>query len=452
MSNKPASQRPDGELPPDVQDLQALVETLQRELVQKNLEVEQMRLLVDQGHQAFLEAAEKLQDSYKSLQQDVAGLNLQLDEKNKELEGNLEELENVKNNLSNIFESQASGMFVTDLEGNVRRVNRAGLRLLGVEANALEGSHINQVLKCQLYPDVAQGGDAEFEENISYTRDDGEVLILRASLTAMTGDNEEQQGYIVNVQDVTLLKKLEEQAARRDRFTAMGEMAANIAHEIRNPLGSIELFTSLVRKGLPAEDEKLEYVNHITNGVASMNHIISNLLEYTKPRPVALQKVDLHKLVKETVEFTRFSASQNQVDMGVALKARQCRINGDPELLKQVFHNLILNAVQAMPEGGSLRISTRQRKLDNPRLLARLGGEEGSERRDVVELSFKDEGAGMPEEIRKQIFDPFFTTKARGTGLGLAIAHNIMESHRAVIDVESAVRQGTSFVLIFPTV
>jgi signal transduction histidine kinase len=268
----------------------------------------------------------------------------------------------------------------------------------------------------------------------------------------MTGDNEQQQGYIVNVQDVTLLKKLEEQAARRDRFTAMGEMAANIAHEIRNPLGSIELFASLVKKGLPPKDDKLEYINHITNGVASMNHIISNLLEYTKPRPVALQKVDLHKLVEETVEFTRFSASQNQVQMGLSLKARQCRIHGDPELLKQVFHNLILNAVQAMPDGGALHIASRQRKLTNPDLLSRLSSVDAERQREVVELSFKDEGAGMPGEIRKQIFDPFFTTKARGTGLGLSIVHNIMESHRAVIDVESAARQGTTFVLMFPTV
>jgi PAS domain S-box-containing protein len=343
-------------------------------------------------------------------------------------------------------------MFVTDLEGKLRRVNRAGLRLLGVEAGTLAGMHINKVLKCELYPEKPADREVAFDDTISYRREDGELLTLRAALTAMTGDNEQQQGYIVNVQDVTLLKKLEEQAARRDRFTAMGEMAANIAHEIRNPLGSIELFASLAKKGMPPEDEKLEYINHITNGVASMNHIISNLLEYTKPRPVSLQKVDLHKLVKETVEFTRFSASQNQVEMGLALKARQSRINGDPELLKQVFHNLILNAVQAMPDGGALQIASRQRKLTNPALLSRMSGTEGMRQREVVELSFKDKGAGMPEEIRKQIFDPFFTTKARGTGLGLAIVHNIMESHRAVIDVESAARQGTAFVLMFPTV
>ncbi len=105
-----------------------------------------------------------------------------------------------------------------------------------------------------------------------------------------------------------------------------------------------------------------------------------------------------------------------------------------------------------MPVGGALQISYRQRKLNHACLLYRLSGGDGEREREVVELSFKDEGAGMPGEIRKQIFDPFFTTKARGTGLGLSIVHNIMESHRAVIDVESAARQGTTFVLMFPTV
>ncbi len=458
MTNKPAKNRPPDHAALDLRELQARVETLQLELAQKNLEMAQKDLLVNQGHQAFLQAAEKLQEFYKRLQQKVAGLNLELDEKNKELEGNLAELETVKNSLSNIFESQAHGMFVTDLEGKVRRVNRAGLQLLGAKVEALTGMHINHVLRRELLPKAVKGASAaselEFDETISLVRDDGEALTLRAGLTTMTGENREPQGYIVNVQDITLLKKLEEHAARRDRFTAMGEMAANIAHEIRNPLGSIELFTTLVKKGLPADDAQLELVNHITNGVASMNHIISNLLEYTKPKPVSLQRVDLHRLVNGTVEFTRFSASQNQVQLNVDLQARHCRINGDAELLKQVFHNLILNAVQAMPEGGALNIASRQRTLTNPSMLSRMEDRAGAgkRRREAVELSFKDDGAGMPEDIRRQIFDPFFTTKSRGTGLGLAIAHTIVESHHGVIDVESAVGQGTSFILMFPTV
>ena len=107
-----------------------------------------------------------------------------------------------------------------------------------------------------------------------------------------------------------------------------------------------------------------------------------------------------------------------------------------------------------MPEGGTLDIASRQRTLTNPSMLSRMGdsAEAGNRRREVVELSFKDDGAGMPEDIRRQIFDPFFTTKSRGTGLGLAIAHTIVESHHGVIDVESVVGQGTSFILMFPIV
>ena len=459
MTSKTAHTKPAPAMALDLRELQARVETLQLELAQKNLEMAQKDLLVNQGHQAFLQAAEKLQESYKRLQKEVAGLNLELDQKNKELERNLIEMDKVKNYLSDIFESQANGVFVTDMEARVTTVNRAGLRMLGERADSLAGRPLNEVLRCEIIPVRThhEGGAepmAEFDENITFARDDGETLRLQASLTVMTGENQEPQGYIVNVQDVTQLKKLEEHVERRNRFTAMGEMAANIAHEIRNPLGSIELFASLVRKGLPHGDEKLELVNHISNGVASMNHIISNLLEYTKPRPLTLQKVDAHQLVTEVAEFTSFSASHNKVRFALALKAKQHRINGDPEHLKQVFHNLILNAVQAMPEGGKLTIASRSRTLTNARQLSRLGdgAGQGAQRREVVELSFTDTGCGMSEDIQKQIFDPFFSTRSLGTGLGLAIVHNIIESHHGVIDVESRDRQGTTFVLMFPLI
>lgn len=457
MTSKTAQSKPETGQQLGLRDLQAQVETLQLELAQKNLEMAQKDLLVHQGHQAFLEAAEKLQYSYKRLQEEVAGLNLELDQKNKELERNLIERDKVKNYLSNIFESQANGVFVTDLQGRVTSVNRSGLRMLGAKAQALTGRHINKVLRCKVVPAKAEpmtesGGMADFQQSITFTREDGEALKLQASGTVMNGENQQPLGYIVNVHDVTKLKRLEEHAERRNRFTAMGEMAANIAHEIRNPLGSIELFASLVRKGLMEGDERLELVNHISTGVASMNHIISNLLEYTKPRPVSLQKVNLHHHVSEVAEFTRFSASQNQVDLKLGLKAKRFHINGDPEHLKQVFHNLILNAVQAMPEGGGLNIASRVRTLTSPGLLRRFGdgAAEIPGRLEVVELSFKDTGMGMPEEVQNQIFDPFYSTKARGTGLGLAIVQNIIESHQGIIDVESRNHQGTTFVLMFP--
>jgi signal transduction histidine kinase len=236
----------------------------------------------------------------------------------------------------------------------------------------------------------------------------------------------------------------------------MGEMAANMAHEIRNPLGSIELFAALVRKGMPEGDEKVPLLGHIFSAVASMNHILSNVLEYSKPRAVSLQPMDLHGLLEELAGFFRFMAQQNGVALVLSLDAPRARIRADRELLKQVFHNLLLNGVQALPDGGTLTLGTRARKIVNPQQIDRFGaavrqpnGKSVLEL-DAVEVTVRDTGVGMTPEVQARIFDPFYTTKARCTGLGLAIVHTLLEAHRGTIDVQSAPGKGTTFTLAFP--
>jgi PAS domain S-box-containing protein len=438
--------------------LQARIKALELELEQKNV-------LLEQGFAAFTNAAEKLQESHRALQQRVAELNLELQEKNQELERNLAEREKVKSYLSNIFESLPVGVFVTDLEGAITSVNRAGLEMIGAAADAVVGLAIDEVLESELFAASSEdGADAdadarsrrdpplEPDEPLTYHRPDGETLRLQISLTPMSGEGR-PLGYIVNAQNVTLLKQLEEQAERRNRFTAMGEMAATIAHEIRNPLGSIELFASLVKKGLD-DEEKLALMNHISSGIANMNHIISNVLQYTKPRPASLRTLELHGLLHEMGEFSRYMAEQNGVELVYDLGEGPARVRGDEDLLKQVFHNLLLNAVQAMPEGGRVTLGSRRRTLSVARELARFGEVplRGGSALDVIEVGVKDTGPGIPKEVQKKIFDPFFTTKARGTGLGLAIVHNIIESHHATVDVVSGEGKGTEFIFMFPLI
>ena len=430
--------------------LQARIKTLELELEQRNV-------LLEQGFAAFTQAAEKLQESHRGMQQKVAELNLELESKNQELERNLAEREKVKSYLSNIFESLPVGVFVTDLHGAITSVNRAGLEMIGTAADTIVGLGVNEVMGAQVF--AADGGgpapDAggyDADEPLTYHRPDGETLRLQISLTPMTGDGR-PLGYIVNAQNVTLLKQLEEQAERRNRFTAMGEMAATIAHEIRNPLGSIELFASLVKKDLE-DEEKLALMNHISSGIANMNHIISNVLEYTKPRPVNLRALDLHRLLHEMGEFSRYMAEQNGVELDYDLDDEPAWVRGDEDLLKQVFHNLLLNALQAMTEGGTVTFASRRRTLAKAKELARFGDvpmRDGSAL-DIVEVGVRDTGSGIPKEVQRKIFDPFFTTKSRGTGLGLAIVHNIIESHHATVDVVSAEGKGTEFIFMFPLI
>ena len=427
------------------------------------VELEQKTGLLEQGFEDFTQAAERLQESHRKLQRQIADLDLELAAKNRELEQNLLEKEKVKTYLSNIFESLPVGVFVMDLEGGVTSVNRAALDMIGLPAEQLMGINMNEIMGQPLFDfglgaasEGSQGGAETLEAAGSvttYHRGDGVALRLQVSFTPMEGGGA-TLGYILNLQDVTLLKRLEEQAERSNRFTAMGEMAANIAHEIRNPLGSIELFASLVKKGLGGNPEQMVLMNHISSGIAGMNHVISNVLEYTKPRPASLKTLNLPRLLREIGEFSSYMAGQNGVKLVFDLPSQPVDILGDEDLLKQVFHNLILNAVQAMTEGGNLTISAKPLTLTQPRQRARFNGAVVGDpgKIKVLEVCFEDTGPGIPKETRRKIFDPFFTTKSRGTGLGLAIVHHIIESHQATIDVESRRNKGTRFVFMFPRV
>ncbi len=440
--------------PDDPRVLKARIQMLEFERAQQHA-------VAAQGLRSFGAAAEKLQDSFRktreqvyALQREVDEKNRALDEKNRELQRNLFEKEKVKNYLAGIFESLPVGVLVTDLEGGVTSVNRAGQEMIGAEASDLMGENVNRLMATHLAP--RDEPVFQLADPLLFMRKDGERLKFQVSVTRMKDEGDQTSGYVVNLQDVTLLKKLEEHAERRNRFTVMGEMAANMAHEIRNPLGSIELFASLVRKGLLEGDDRLPLLNHIFSAVASMNHIISNVLEYSKPRAVSLQTMDLHGLLEELAGFFRFMAQQNGVELVWALDAPRAHIRADRELLKQVFHNLLLNSMQAMPEGGILAIGTRSRTVNSPQQIDRFGaaarlpdGTSASEL-EAVEVTVRDTGVGMPPEVQARIFDPFYTTKSRGTGLGLAIVHTLVEAHHGTIDVQSALGKGTTFTLALP--
>ncbi|MBI3600603.1 MAG: hypothetical protein HY097_08175 [Nitrospinae bacterium] len=231
------------------------------------------------------------------------------------------------------------------------------------------------------------------------------------------------------------MKRQKEQAERNSRLTAMGEMAARIAHEIRNPLGSIELFASILQREIADENQK-RLVNHISSGVKNLNHVISNLLTFTRqPKPV-FKEIDLHKFLDNLLQFGEFLMDKNNIRLEREYYPSLLSALGDEELLKQVFLNIIRNSVQAMPEGGVLKVKTGV-------------GKKGRNDK-YVEVKVSDTGAGIAKDNLDKIFNPFFTTRDKGTGLGLAIVHTIIESHNGIIEVESDVGKGTTFTILLP--
>ncbi len=236
--------------------------------------------------------------------------------------------------------------------------------------------------------------------------------------------------------------KLYQQMKERDRLAALGEMAAGLAHEIRNPLAAIKGATQYLDPAkLPGDDR--EFMEIIVEEVNRLNGVVSQFLDYSRPLKSAMAPGDLNDVVERT-----FKLLQGDVPSGIAVQLDLApgmpRVLCDAEQLKQVFLNLALNAFQAMPRGGTLKVSTR-RARDEMALWRDAPG-----RQDGVEVRFRDTGPGIPEEARDSIFVPFYTTKEKGTGLGLAISQRIVKAHQGNIGVRSSPGEGAEFVISLP--
>jgi signal transduction histidine kinase len=274
-------------------------------------------------------------------------------------------------------------------------------------------------------------------------RRDGSEARVKFSVTPLREKGKEQKDSIIIFQEVTRLRKLEEQAERNNRLAAMGEIAVSIAHEVRNPLGSIELLASLVRREVEGDEDKKRLMDHILAGVKSIDYVINNLLLFSKPQHPIFKQVNIHAFLDESILFILPSLKQSRIELIKKYDSFDPLVRGDLELLKQVFLNLAWNAIQAMPQGGRLIISTEI--VDN-------SGLEFSNAAGYLELKFADSGAGISDPDKGKIFNPFFTTKEKGTGLGLAIVHNIIEVHEGMIGVESSDSRGSTFTITLPLV
>ncbi|GAB7026982.1 two-component system sensor histidine kinase NtrB [Geotalea toluenoxydans] len=233
-----------------------------------------------------------------------------------------------------------------------------------------------------------------------------------------------------------LLIKTEEQLRRSERLSALGELSATLAHEIRNPLGSIKGTTEILKDSFAPGEKKYEFLEILLKEADRLNRVVENFLGLASPVRVEQNRCDIMLELRELVEFTTAEA----LSMGVKVRLEPAEIppiKGDTEKLRQVFLNLLMNALQATGNGGEVVISA-------------VGPLHTSENQPVIELSFADNGQGIDQEMLEQIFQPFFTTKKRGTGLGLAITQKIVESHGGTIRVTSTKGKGTTFTVTLP--
>lgn len=393
--------------------------------------------LLKQAFDSFREATAKFQEYYQILEERIKELNLELDNKNRELEKNLKEKEEVSNYLTNIIESMATGIIAVDFDGKITRINHSIFKILNKKPSKKNISALNllkQIIKPETFNAILS---SKFSKTYEFTKElknkNGEPVIINTIITPAVDSDGKIIGGLIIIEDVTRIKELEEQAARSTRLTAMGQMAASIAHEIRNPLGSIELFSSLLKKDLNDDKNKQLLTEHISTSVKRMNNIITNLLLFTKTQKISLKTLNLKRLIDETINYTIDMAPDKKINVRRDYTISNAEIQGDPDLLKQVFLNLFLNSIQAVET------------IDKPKLEVNL-----SENNNKIFVTIKDNGCGIPEDKIKSIFDPFFTLKDKGTGLGLSIAHNIIIAHNGTITVKSKQGKGAEFLIELP--
>lgn len=349
-------------------------------------------------------------------------------------------------------ESLLSGLLTVDRDGRITSMNPEAERITGELGGRALGRAIEAVLPGVELLLRSGPGEARPRARIAFRDPRGELHHLGVATSVLREGDGTPAGNVVIFQDVTAVVEMERQLRRSERLAAVGQLAAALAHEIRNPLAAMSGSIQLLASGLPAppaDGEPRRLMDIVLRETDRLNRLITDFLQYARPAAPRLEAVEIAPLVAETAEMLSQGEGKG-VSVTTAVDAG-LRVQADGGQLRQVLWNLLVNAVQAMPEGGALRIDAapRPRPLAQAELESvRTGGDE--EGVPGVEISVSDTGVGIAPEVLDQIFDPFFTTKRAGTGLGLATVHRIVEGFGGRLWVQSAVGAGTTFRIWLP--
>ncbi len=236
------------------------------------------------------------------------------------------------------------------------------------------------------------------------------------------------------------MHKMQEEIRKLDRLSALGQLAAEVAHEVKNPLGIIKNSAQIFQNSSLDETKKKEIVSFIIEEAERINKVVDNFLQFARPPKTKKQKTDIIEVLNRTVQLVSDTLKKNNIEIIKEYKDHIPLIRSDQSQLQQLFLNLILNAVEAMPEGGKLKISVRLE-------LKRLSGQS---KEKWIEIIFSDTGRGISNKLKNKIFEAFYTTRQHGTGLGLSISKKIVENHAGKITLESKIGKGSNFKILLP--
>lgn len=351
---------------------------------------------------------------------------------------------------ANVIDSVGDGVIVIDRSGTVVLMNPVAEELAGVSRRICKGQPFAAIFKSDLQlleiaeKSSASGMSISDHENIVLKRG-GRVTPLGVTASPLLLADGTRAGTIILLRDLTNIRELEEAVRKSDRLSALGTLAAGLAHEIKNPLGGIRGAAQLLEMELAEDDELRDCTRVVMKEVQRVNRIVEELLDLSAPRSLKLVGVNLHKILAHIVFLQQQASEGKNILFQRNLDPSIPPILADEGRLTQLFLNLVKNAVEAVGEGGIIEISSR---VVSEYSMTQKG--EGRSRMVAIEIA--DNGSGIPPEALENIFTPFYTTKEKGTGLGLAICQKIVAEHRGMIRVNSESGRGTTFTILLPLV
>jgi PAS domain S-box-containing protein len=387
---------------------------------------------------SFNSTLKTLNESYASLRARYQQIADELSDTNEKLRNALTEKERTRSYLERVLESLTAGVITIDLQGRVASANQAACRILRADHRELVGGEYDKLYaggfaRTRPLTALLEGADVFRVCEKRLQLDEHTTVPISASGALIRGVEGSIEGALEVFTDLTELKQMEEEIARVKSLAALGEVAALIAHEVRNPLSGIGGFAALLESELGEDHPQINYVRKIVGGVEKLEQTVLSLLEYARDLKLDSDTGDLRGLVKETVDSFQIElsarGSRNQVSLALPDRRLECRF--DRQHLCRALTNLLRNADQAAPDGSEIAVN--------------LAADA-----EAATITVSDNGEQIPEQLREKIFTPFFTTRQGGTGLGLALVKKIVDAHHGSVELTTPEADSKSFVIRLP--
>jgi signal transduction histidine kinase len=341
-----------------------------------------------------------------------------------------------------IVNGMRNGVLAITRDARLALINDEAYRIFGVTAQPEDvGQPVANVLRD--HPDVvrvlAGAFDLHHLPNRVEMRLKPSNKVIGYTLAFVRSDDSAVIGAAMFFKDLTRVEQLEERERLRDRLAAVGEMAAVIAHEVKNPLAGIEVMAGLLRRKIPDAPDAQMVLTDIISEAKMANAIVQEVLDFVRPIRLQVEHTSIADAVQGAIQLADSKGKRGHVEVSVKLPDGLPHINADQHQITQVFTNLLMNAYEAMGGNGRVTISADLMRL-----------EDGGDGRAAVLIEFTDNGPGIPPDVADKVFDPFFTTKAQGSGLGLAIVRKIVDAHDGRIDLRTTPGQGTTIRVTLP--